>query len=126
MEAEQKETSLEDAVDELRAAARAATVVPPVARLRARRLQIFFAMSLKWIVGRPRPIPSLVHILIQEKTFSFPSGHVMHYVAFYGFLFFLAYALLKRSFLRLLLLVVWGGLVLLVGLSRIYLGAHWP
>ena len=83
-------------------------------------------MFVKWIVGRPRPTPALVQVMVQESSRSFPSGHVMHYMVFYGFLFFLAYTLPKRSLLRTLLLIALGGLMILVGVSRVYLGAHWP
>ncbi|MEW6729998.1 MAG: phosphatase PAP2 family protein [Acidobacteriota bacterium] len=213
-ESQQTKAPIEEAVDELRAAAEAATVAPLVARRRARRLQYllifslsifillaiavsvdgdryfdwdvalsraiqsipgieplmriisipgnnsliafglvtitffflfmlryrleayalvlsagggeFFNIAFKWLIGRPRPNMQLVNILVHETSRSFPSGHVMHYVNFYGMLFFFAYTLLRRSALRSLLIVTWGGLVLLVGLSRIYLGAHWP
>ena len=44
----------------------------------------------------------------------------------FGFLFFLSYVLLKRSRLRVAALVVFGWLIALIGVSRVYLGAHWP
>jgi len=47
------------------------------------------------------------------------------YTAFFGFLMFLGYTLLKPSFARTVMLVILGSLVGLVGLSRIYLGDHW-
>ena len=56
---------------------------------------------------------------------SFPSGHVLMYTAFFGFLMFLGYTLLKPSIARAVMLVILGSLVALVGLSRIYLGDHW-
>jgi undecaprenyl-diphosphatase len=56
---------------------------------------------------------------------SFPSGHVMFYTGFYGFIIFLAYTLMKPSIRRTLLVVVFGLLVLLIGVSRVYVGEHW-
>jgi undecaprenyl-diphosphatase len=84
--------------------------------------------TLKIVISRPRPaLSTLVPVYRNTATQSFPSGHVTFYVCFFGFLFFVAYALLPRgSNLRRLALAVTGLPVLLVGLSRIYLGAHWP
>ena len=58
-------------------------------------------------------------------SYSFPSGHVLFYAAFFGFLCFLGSTLLKGSWLRALLLIGLGALIALVGLSRIHLGQHW-
>ena len=49
----------------------------------------------------------------------------MFYVGFFGFLWFLIFTLLRHSLTRTLLLCFLGGLILLVGISRIYLGQHW-
>jgi membrane-associated phospholipid phosphatase len=84
--------------------------------------------TLKLVISRPRPaVSALVPVYRNTATQSFPSGHVTFYVCFFGFLFFVAYALLPRgSNLRRLALTLTALPVLLIGLSRIYLGAHWP
>ncbi len=82
-------------------------------------------LVVKDLIQRPRPLPDQVTVAAALTSYSFPSGHVMFYVGFFGFLGFLAYLLLKPSLKRRLLLACFGGLVLLIGLSRIYLGQHW-
>jgi undecaprenyl-diphosphatase len=82
-------------------------------------------MLVKDLVQRPRPAPSLVHVFAALTSFSFPSGHVMFYCVFFGFTGFLAFSLLKPSLKRSFLMAFFGGLVALIGVSRIYLGEHW-
>jgi membrane-associated phospholipid phosphatase len=81
--------------------------------------------GLKILVDRPRPNATLVHVFTQLNTYSFPSGHVVFFTTFVGFLLFLAYILLKPSGWRTLLLVILGAMVVLIGPSRIYVGQHW-
>ncbi|MEO7312283.1 MAG: phosphatase PAP2 family protein [Chitinophagaceae bacterium] len=81
---------------------------------------------LKLLVNRPRPEASLVRILGENAQQSFPSGHVMFYVVFFGFLSFLAYRLKNMPMtLRAGIIFLSCFLVITVSVSRIYLGAHW-
>jgi len=86
---------------------------------------LLLANVIKLIVARPRPSPELVNVYLDHSTLSFPSGHVVSYMALFGFLFYLVRTLMRRSALRSALLVILGALIALVGPSRVYLGAHW-
>lgn len=81
---------------------------------------------VKDLVQRPRPAPNMVNVFATIKSYSFPSGHVMFYLGFFGFIWFLAFTLLKPSLKRSFLLVFFGILIVLIGVSRVYLGEHWP
>jgi membrane-associated phospholipid phosphatase len=80
---------------------------------------------IKMAIHQPRPSPDLVHVARILTSYSFPSGHVMFFTSFYAFLWFVSLKVLKPSLLRTFLLVLFGAMVVLVGVSRIYLGEHW-
>jgi undecaprenyl-diphosphatase len=81
---------------------------------------------IKLIVERPRPTANLVEVIQRAGGKSFPSGHVMAYIAFWGLLFSLGVILFKGNrWWRIALLIVPALFVVLVGPSRIYLGDHW-
>lgn len=76
---------------------------------------------IKIIIRRPRPE---VLRLVIEKSFSFPSGHTMASVSMYGILLYLIIKSNLNKKLKWLLGIILSILPLLVGISRIYLGAH--
>ena len=56
---------------------------------------------------------------------SFPSGHVINYLLFCGFLAYVTYTLVRGTVARRALLALALAPIALVGLSRLYLGQHW-
>ena len=100
-------------------------------RLEALYLSISPVLSLlagsltKLLVFRPRPADGLVSIYKNLSDRSFPSSHTLVYTVIFGFLFFIALTRLPSSPMRFLLLFLSAFLVATIGLSRVYLGAHW-
>ena len=78
--------------------------------------------SIKNIMQRPRPIN---YRLIDETGYSFPSGHSMVSMAFYGFLIYLIYKYVKNKKLKIVGISLLSLLIALIGTSRIYLGVHY-
>lgn len=64
--------------------------------------------------------------LVQENSFSFPSGHAMATMCFYGMLAFFLMREVKSWPVRLLIATLTVILSLIIGISRIYLGVHYP
>ena len=77
------------------------------------------------LVARPRPTDDLVQTLRDLDGFSFPSGHVTYYVVFLGVLSYVSVRNIPPGPVRLILHTAVVIALLAVGLSRIYLGAHW-
>lgn len=78
-------------------------------------LKIFFA--------RERPFENA---LIEEIGYSFPSGHSMTSMAFFGLFIYLIYHSKLKKKEKILTISLFSCLILLIGISRIYLGVHYP
>lgn len=77
---------------------------------------------LKRIVQRPRPTE---YRIIEETGYSFPSGHSMVSMAFYGYLIYLIYKYVKNKYLKWISIILLSILICSIGISRIYLGVHY-
>ncbi len=77
---------------------------------------------LKFIFRRERPTG---YRLIEMSGYSFPSGHAMASLAFYGLLIYITKRLVKNKYLKILLITINIAIIILIGVSRIYLGVHY-
>lgn len=71
-----------------------------------------------------RPRPNELR-LIEETGYSFPSGHAMASTAFYGLLIYIAHEKIENKILRNTICIMLGLLILLISVSRIYVGVHY-
>ncbi len=82
-------------------------------------------LVVKEIVDRPRPSESVVQVLQEATSASFPSGHVVNSVVYLGALAVVLNLRLRPSLSLRTAQALIVALVLATGLSRIYLGMHW-
>lgn len=76
---------------------------------------------IKIIIRRPRP--EMLH-LVEENTYSFPSGHSMASFAFYGYLIYMVRKSNLNNTWKNIFTIILGSIILIVGYSRIYLNVH--
>lgn len=104
--------------------------------LRKRYVEIYFLFAtlavvpivsvIKQLFGRARPTADLVRVARQFNHESFPSGHVVFYTVLFGFITYLMYRhWTLPNWLRYPIGTFCLFLISTVGISRMYLGAHW-
>ena len=77
---------------------------------------------IKRILQRPRPTE---YRIIEETGYSFPSGHSMVSMAFYGYFIYLIYKYVKNKYVKWISISLLSLLICAIGISRIYLGVHY-
>ena len=78
----------------------------------------------KMVYARPRP--EMGFHLIEQSGLSFPSGHSMTGLVFYGLLIYFIAEYVKENRARKALMSLLAVLIVLIGFSRVYLGVHYP
>ncbi len=82
--------------------------------------------GLKLLFDSPRPIETDVTITELADGFGFPSGHASGAMLLYGVLYFVAPRVIRSPALRRLLRIAAIMMIVMAGLARIAVGAHWP
>lgn len=86
-------------------------------------LSAILQRSLKYMIKRPRP--EIEMFLIEQSGYSFPSGHSMTGLVFYGFAIYLIRKKYPGSRIATVSTILLGALIFLIGFSRPYLGVHY-
>ena len=93
---------------------------------------VLLAFVLKELIHRTRPFPldqnatgiNATGIIQSINEYSYPSGHVLFFVVFFGFFAYLAWIHFAGR-TRVIVIAICGALILLIGPSRVFLGEHW-
>ncbi len=85
-------------------------------------VSILLNLIFKGIIQRDRPLEDF---LIEESGYSFPSGHSMVSMAYYGLLMYFVFTKVDDKEIKYIIMFLLGFLILLIGFSRIYLGVHY-
>ncbi len=88
---------------------------------------VLLAFALKDVIRRARPFPiteNTTDIIQSINQYSYPSGHVLFFVVFFGFFAYLSW-IHFTGWMRTIAITICAMLIILIGPSRIYLGAHW-
>lgn len=83
---------------------------------------VLLNQGLKKIFFRERPSE---FFLLKEEGYSFPSGHTMAAITFYGYFIFLIWQSSMKKKKKIIWTIFLSSVILLIGVSRIYLGVHY-
>ena len=87
-------------------------------------ITLLINQGLKYIIQRPRP--PVEERLISQGGYSYPSGHSMMAMCLYGVVIYLINTRLKNKKLKIILTIILSIIILLIGVSRIYVRVHYP
>ncbi|HWQ18962.1 MAG TPA: phosphatase PAP2 family protein [Methanotrichaceae archaeon] len=88
---------------------------------------VLLTFVLKELIRRARPVPlpgNATGFIQSINEYSYPSGHVLFFVVFFGFFAYLAWIYFAGR-VRVIVIAICGALIILIGPSRVFLGAHW-
>lgn len=80
----------------------------------------------KELVGRPRPSAELLRFTEQSSTMSFPSGHATTSFVLFGLIFYFSAVYIRHTTARIAIQAGCVWMIVVVGIERVYAGAHWP
>lgn len=78
----------------------------------------------KWIIARPRPSSLITYRAVE--SFSFPSGHAIASLCLYGTIAWIVASRLENSAAKAGTGIFAAVLIFLIGMSRVYIGVHYP
>ena len=87
-------------------------------------ITLLINQGIKYLIQRPRP--PIEERLIEQGGYSYPSGHSMMAMCLYGVLIYLINTKLKNKKLKVFLTIILSVIIILIGVSRIYVRVHYP
>ena len=80
--------------------------------------------GFKWLIARPRP--SVLISYPATESFSYPSGHAVASLCLYVTIAWYVAATTDNSAIKVIIAILTAVLIFLIGVSRVYIGIHYP